>query len=55
MVKAVIIAVAMAAESSLVSTIIDAEAQAEERAIVILSELLLVLLKQEVSVPIQVP
>ena len=54
MVKAVIMVVAMAAESSLVSTIKDVEAQAVVRAIVILSELLLVLLKQEVSVPIQV-
>ena len=42
MVKAVIMVVAMAAESSLVSTIMDVEAQAEVRAIVILSELLLV-------------
>ena len=47
MVKAIIKVVAMAADaSSLVSTIIDAEAQAVVRAIVILSELLLVLLKQ---------
>ena len=52
MVKAVIIAVAMAAASSLVSIIVDAKAQAKEQAIVILSELQLV--KQEVSFPIQV-